>query len=259
VELRRWEGILHRHPPLTPAGVLLRHRVTVPGLLAAFGVLAVMASFDRGELLRAVDEPVSRALIDVRTPWLDSVVKAVSRLGGTTVVVVGLVVLLVPVWRRCHSLAYGLLAATIARPLVEWTLKELVDRARPEIDQLVSGPGPSFPSGHVMAAVALWGLLPPIVALVTHRRVLWWLSVALSAVVVTAVAFARVYLGVHWLSDVVGGLVFGSIYLLAVEWLLDRHHERRQCKAFMLHGRDVDAALAQAPPAASGRALPRPR
>src|SRR3546814_4403162 len=64
------------------------------------------------------------------------------------------------VWHECRPLAWTLLAATAARPLLEWTLKELVDRPRPNIDRLVAGNGPSFPSGHVMAAIAIWGLLP---------------------------------------------------------------------------------------------------
>src|SRR3546814_20617547 len=69
--------------------------------------------------------------------------------------VAGLLLLLV--WHECRPLAWTLLAATAARPLLEWTLKELVDRPRPNIDRLVAGNGPSFPSGHVMAAIAIRG------------------------------------------------------------------------------------------------------
>jgi len=53
--------------------------------------------------------------------------------------------------------------------------------------------------------------------------------VGLSATIVGLVAFSRVYLGVHWMSDVVGALVLGALYLLGVEWLLDWHHRRRSC------------------------------
>src|SRR3546814_12738646 len=125
--------------------------------------------------------------------------------------VAGLLLLLV--WHECRPLAWTLLAATAARPLLEWTLKELVDRPRPNIDRLVAGNGPSFPSGHVMAAIAIWGLLPPVVALLTGRRSAWWWSVAISATVIVSVAFSRVYLGVHWLSDVVGALLPGALSL----------------------------------------------
>lgn len=194
-----------------------------------FVFLAIAATVDDGSMLRRWDEPVSRFLTDLRSPGLNGIVKALSTLGGLTVVALLLVLLLLLVWHECRALALVLLAASVARPLLEWTLKELVDRPRPEISQLVPGNGPSFPTGHVMAAVAIWGLLPPVVALVSGRRSAWWGSVAISATVILVVGFSRVYLGVHWTSDVIGALVLGALYLLAVEWLLDWHHRRMPC------------------------------
>jgi len=220
---------LHHVPPLTPAGVLLRWRWPVPALVAAFVALAVAAGVDGSRPLVGIDEPVTRALIDLRSGPLDGVVKTVSALGGLTVAAAVLVLLLLLVWHECRALAWTLLAASAARPALEWALKELVDRPRPDIDRLVPGNGPSFPSGHVMAAIAIWGLVPPVVALVSGRHRAWWWSVAVSGTVIVSVAFSRVYLGVHWLTDVVGALLLGALYLLAIEWLLEWHHRRRPC------------------------------
>lgn len=232
---------LHTHPPLTPAGVLLHSGWTVGVVIAAFGVLAVLAAVDGGSALAAIDEPITRAFIDVRTDALDEVVKTVSAFGGLTVVTAMAAVLLLLVWHECRALAWTLLAATIARPLLEWAIKELVGRDRPSIDRLVPGNGPSFPSGHVMAAVAIWGLLPPVVALLTGRRSAWWWSVSAAGGVIVAVAVSRVYLGVHWFTDVVGALLLGALYLVAVEALLEWHHRRRACAA-------IDVAEGLAPP-----------
>ena len=232
---------LHQHPPITPAGVLLRGRWAAPLVAAAFLVLAVLGAVDDGAALRGVDEPVTRALVDLRSGPLDGVVKTISALGGLTVVVAVAVLLLLLVWHECRALAWTLLAAIAARPVLEWLLKEAVDRSRPDIDRLVPGNGPSFPSGHVMAAIAIWGLLPPIVALINGRRAAWWWSVGISGTVITAVAFSRVYLGVHWFTDVVGAVLLGALYLLAVEALLEWHHRRRPCRA-------IDIAEGTAPP-----------
>lgn len=150
-------------------------------LVVSFVALAAAAAIDDdGSVLLAFDRSVTTALHDVRSEPLDLVVQTFSGLGGLTVVVALLVVLLLIVWHQCRALALTLLVATAARPLLEWALEEAVDRARPDIAQLVPGNGPSFPSGHVMAAVAAWGLLPPVVALVTGRRSAWWWSVGLS-------------------------------------------------------------------------------
>lgn len=246
---------LHHLPPLTPAGVLLRHRFTVPLLVVSFVALAAAAAVDDGSVLLALDRSVTTALHDVRSEPLDLVVQTLSGLGGLTVVVALLVVLLLIVWHQCRALALTLLVATAARPLLEWVLKEAVDRARPDIAQLVPGNGPSFPSGHVMAAVAAWGLLPPVVALVTGRRSAWWWSVGLFGAAILLVAFSRVYLGVHWFSDVLGALLLGALYLLAVEWLLAWHHHRHPChelRASVGGGRTAtaDARLPAREPAA---------
>jgi undecaprenyl-diphosphatase len=237
---RSRQGGLHGHPPLTPAAVLLRFQITVPLLVGGFVFLAVAASISDASLLLVWDEPVQRAVENARTPWLDTVVKAISQLGGTSIAVIGLLVLLVLVLAHCRSLALVLTLATVARPLIEWTLKRLVDRPRPNFEQLVHGEGPSFPSGHPLAAIALWGLVPPVVALLTHKRRLWWWSVGVSVTVILLVAMTRVYLGVHWLSDVVAALLLGSLFLLAVEWLLDWHHDRMPCDAFIVGGHDLD-------------------
>ena len=221
---------LHHQPPLSPARLLTATRWAAPTIALA-ALLAAGAAVDDGAALRGVDARVTRALLVLRSGPLDGVVKTISALGGVTVVMALLGLLLLLVWHECRSLAYTLLAASAARPVLEWTLKELVDRPRPSIDRLVVGEGPSFPSGHVMAAVAIWGLVPPVVALVNGRRTVWWWSVGISTMAIVSVAFSRVYLGVHWLTDVVGGLLLGALYLVGVEALLEWHHRRRPCPA----------------------------
>lgn len=226
--------VLHRHPPFTPVGVLARSPYPIAFLATTFVLLALAAALDGGSILLRWDEPIQKAVEGWRESGRTDLVLMISNLGGTRFVIFGSVALLAIVWRRCHSLAIVLAAATLARPLVEWTLKNLVDRERPDLVRLVDGTGPSFPSGHVMAAIALWGLVPPVVSLLTGRRRWWWASVGISAVVIAAVAFARVYLGVHWFSDVVGALVLGGIYLVLVETLLEWHHRRTPCRSLDL-------------------------
>jgi undecaprenyl-diphosphatase len=160
---------------------------------------------------------------------MNGLMAAITELGDLIAVVVVIGLLLPLVWRRCRSLAYVMVAATLARPVLEFTLKALADRPRPDLERLLPGNGPSFPSGHVLAAIALWGLLPPIVALFTNKRRWWWASVALSAFLIASISASRIYLGVHWFSDVVGGLLVGSMYLVGVEALLAWRHKRHGC------------------------------
>jgi undecaprenyl-diphosphatase len=223
---------LHREPPITPAGVLLRYPWTLPTIIVLFAAMAIAASVANGALLRVWDEPVRDWVSDHRTGALNTFFTNVTDLGSWQVVVIGLVVLLAIAWRTCAPMAGMLIVATLARPACEWLIKTGVGRERPSTGALVESGGPAFPSGHVMAAVALWGLVPPVVALVTHRRTLWWAASIVSGTIILLVAASRVYMGVHWLSDVIGALLFGAIYLLVIERLGDVSHRRYPCSDF---------------------------
>jgi undecaprenyl-diphosphatase len=220
---------LHREPPLTPAGVLLRHPWTVPAIVVLFVAMAFAAAIANGALLRVWDEPIRSFISGHRVDWLDTFFLHVTRLGSWQVVVIGLVVLLGLAWRVCAPMAGLLIIATLARPVFEWLTKSGVGRVRPSEGALVSSGGPSFPSGHVLAAIALWGLVPPVVALLTNRRALWWVASVVSGVIILLVAASRVYMGVHWLSDVIGGLLFGAVFLLVIERIGDVTHRRHPC------------------------------
>ena len=198
-------------------------------LAALFGFLATAAMVNSARLLLVWDEPVQRWVESSRTPALDTFFLGVSRLGSTQFVLVMSVLLFVLTWDRCRAVAIAVAASTLARPLLEFTLKEIVGRHRPAMDRLVGGTGFSFPSGHVMASVALWALLPLAVGLFTRSRVIWWISVGVSATVIGLVGASRVYLGVHWPSDVLASLLLASFFLLGVEAVLGLVHRRHGC------------------------------
>jgi undecaprenyl-diphosphatase len=222
-------GHVHTAPPLTPCSVLLPRRRLLIALAALLVALAAAAALGNGQALLTWDEPIQRGVEANRTSALNDVFLAVSRL-GSTFVVLGLGTLAaVLTWRRCRAVALALIVATFARPAIEFIIKGLVGRDRPELDRLVAGNGPSFPTGHVMAAIALWGLLPLVVSLYTRRRGIWWASVGVSAALIAGIAASRVYLGVHWFSDVVGGLIVGTFFLLAVDKVMIRAHGRYPC------------------------------
>ena len=223
-------GHVHTAPPLTPSSVLLPRRRLLIALAALFVALATAAALGRGQALLTWDEPIQRGVESSRTSALNDVFLTLSRFGSTAVVLgLGSLATLLT-WRRCRAVATALLIATFGRPVLEFVLKALVDRERPDFRRLVGGEGPSFPTGHVMAAFALWGLLPVVVALYTRRRAIWWASVAVSAALIAGIAASRVYLGVHWFSDVVGGLVVGTFFLLGVDWVLVCTHRRYPCR-----------------------------
>src|SRR5690606_18173550 len=118
---------------------------------------------------------------------------------------------------RCRYLAITLVLAAMFRPGMEFVVKFLVDRTRPDIEPLGTFEGPSHPSGHPLAVASLWGQFPAVVALHFRSRVLWWAAVVVAFTVGALVAAARVYKGAHYLTDVAASFVWAALYLAAVQ------------------------------------------
>lgn len=215
---------LHRNPPATPSSFFGEHRYLLVAIGAVFAFLAAAAAISNGWLLLRWDEPIQRFVEDHRTAALDTFFLTMSRF-GSTMVVLGLGALFTALtWSRCRAVSIAFAVATLGRPVIEFVLKALVDRDRPDFERMVNGQGPSFPSGHVMAAFALWGLMPLVVGLFTRNRFLWWASAICSGFVILSIAASRVYLGVHWPSDITAGLLLGAFFLVGVEAVVAQTH-----------------------------------
>lgn len=113
-------------------------------------------------------------------------------------------------WRGARLLALWMAAASLLGTLLQQALKAAVGRERPRWpDPVDTAHFSAFPSGHAMTAAVSCGLLLWLLRLYGAGPALWAGAVAVAVVSVIGVAVTRVYLGVHWLTDVVGGVLLG--------------------------------------------------
>jgi membrane-associated phospholipid phosphatase len=134
-------------------------------------------------------------------------------------------------WREPLFLA----SALVLEFLVFLTANTLIDRDRPNVPRLDSTPSTaSYPSGHIAATIVVWGGLAIVVIACTHRRAPRVIACLVAAAVSVLVGFARVYRGMHHLTDVLAGAVLGiaalAIALTAVRatgYVVERRRERR--------------------------------
>ncbi|MFH8985504.1 phosphatase PAP2 family protein [Streptomyces varsoviensis] len=119
------------------------------------------------------------------------------------------------VWRRELPLALWAAATAALGTVLQQGLKAAVDRPRPHWpDPVDSARYAAFPSGHALTATVVCGLLVWLLALHGTRSTWLGTATAAAAVSVAGVSLTRVYLGVHWLSDVVGGALLGAALLM---------------------------------------------
>jgi undecaprenyl-diphosphatase len=148
-------------------------------------------------------------VVEHRSPLWDVPAFVMSFIGGgwfgVFLIPIGVAVLFL-VLRKPWSAMYFILASALSAGIVQ-LLKSLYGRARPE-EMLVAADFGSFPSGHVANAATLSVAL----AILLQRRWVWFAGAAWTALMI----FSRTYLGVHWLSDTIGGLLLGGAVAVLV-------------------------------------------
>ncbi|MGA9277001.1 phosphatase PAP2 family protein [Ilumatobacter sp.] len=156
-----------------------------------------------------------------------SMMKVITQLGGTTVLLVLMVVVGLVDWRRRKDATslWFLLTVGVGVVLINNALKLWIDRERPPVDHLVGAAGSSFPSGHSSAAAACWMAIALVVGRWFPARVRPWLFAA-AAAIACLVAASRTLLGVHWVTDVVAGLTVGWAWFFVVAIIFGGRFQR---------------------------------
>lgn len=187
--------------------------VLAGGVVAAAGVLAFawLASFVRGGRTQAFDDAVLRWIGAHRIAWLEAAALEVTFLGtGTVVVVMAAVAALFLGLLRQRTAGWLLLWATVGALVLNNLLKSVFHRPRPRLFAWgTHALTTSFPSGHAMSAAAVYGTVALLAARLTPHRGVRAAVYAVCGVVILLVCGSRLYLGVHYPSDVAAGLVLG--------------------------------------------------
>ncbi len=217
--------ILRRALPAGPFAPRLLAAIALIGA-AIWGVLWLHGEIGEGEM-SGVDRALILALRQTVDPnrlrgpaWLAETARDITALGGFTVlglVTVAALAVLIVYGRTRQAIVFGV-AAVGAQALAE-AIKNVVGRPRPTFvahyDLIVSS---SFPSGHAMMAPAIYFTLAAIIAAEELRPAARILLMVGSVVLVAGIGVSRVFLGVHWPTDVAAGWALGSAVALAA-WI----------------------------------------
>lgn len=211
-------------PPESPPA--LAAEVRIAGWLIAAGVagvvFTVLAVLVVEQDTSGFDRRATLAFQSIASPGLDAAIRAITDLGSWEVCMA--VSAAVAAWcavRRQWRAMTVMLAAYLTAEAVNQILKQIFARPRPELLEKIPLPDSySFPSGHAMSAVVVYGVIAIVAARLVPRagRVV---TAAMVAVIV-ATGASRVYLGVHWTVDVVAGFCGGIPLLAAAAHMIPR-------------------------------------
>ena len=189
--------------------------------LISFILIMLDVLFDG--LLTKIDYIIFPTIIEYHTPLLDTIMLKITTLGNISSMLIFLVIITLILWLKKDYLSIKFfLASIVGSSLLMSGLKELIGRARPQnyvLDMFQQGN--SFPSGHASASMALSLALFFIIYPQINKTSQIFLIAILSSFAVS-IAISRVYFGVHYLSDVMGGAVLSIFWVLLMKDITER-------------------------------------
>lgn len=234
---RAWKFASARLSPVGYLGLHLTIGILV-SILALWLFGGVLEDVVAGDPLTRFDERLAAELHARATPMGVQLFRGISLLGSPgTWSVLALVVLAVLLLRRERILAAGWVAAIMGGGVLDVALKVLVHRPRPVFpDPYALVPGWSFPSGHSMGSLVGYGMIAYFVVLRVRDPRARAAVIGVATALVALVGLSRMYLGVHYFSDVVGGFTAGIVWLSACITGLEVSRRRRDFHAAVKAG-----------------------
>jgi membrane-associated phospholipid phosphatase len=219
---RKWEW-LERSKPMSLLTALPVVGLVLSALaLSGFGYLASEVLDKETEVF---DTQTLYALRQLHTPNLDAFMKGITFLGEPSfliVITIGFAATLLS--QRQVAEAIALPVSALGATALTYLLKIVFARTRPELWQrIVDVNFYSFPSGHATISLVIYGLIGYLLS--TYLSQVWQICIiSLMVLLVLAIGFSRLYLGVHWPTDVIAGYAAGSVWLIASIFTLRLYH-----------------------------------
>jgi membrane-associated phospholipid phosphatase len=226
------DGKLSEHGPLGPSQPAADPAATPPapelglatmtvvvgffGMVASLVVLGSIAQGVRDQEVFALDTWATPFLHGISSPGLDAFMNGVTNIGSIYVIPI-LFVAVVGwlIWRRRYRSAAFITVASLGSLVLQGSMKLFFARPRPQLPWASVLPDYSFPSGHTMNTVIFYGAVALVIWSILGRRT-GLIAVGVAAILAFGVGVSRIYLGYHYLTDVVGGILAGIAWLLVV-------------------------------------------
>ncbi|MDM5293387.1 phosphatase PAP2 family protein [Peribacillus simplex] len=212
----------------------LKQQLTIAfivSVLSLIGFSFIAFTISANEYLK-FDEVVIALVQGLESPLLTSIMKFFTYIGSTSALIILSLFILFFLYKVLkHRLELILFSAVIiGSPLLNFMVKLFFRRARPDLHRLIEIGGYSFPSGHAMNAFSLYSILTFL--LWRHITAKWArvLLILFSMSMILSIGISRIYLGVHYPSDIIAGYLAGGFWIAISIWFFQRYQDRRKNK-----------------------------
>lgn len=206
--------------------LIKRNKLLISIIIPFFIIIIIISSkiITGKELF--IDKLAYNILVEqLRTPTMTILMKNITKLSNTgfmAIIATILTLLFLVKWKR-KDIAKLIPCSLIVITLMNQTLKIIFQRERPTGYRLIEMTGYSFPSGHAMVSMAFYGLLIYIIYHLVDNKIKRNILITINILIIFLIGISRVYLGVHYLSDIITGYSISIIYLLLLAKLLKKY------------------------------------
>ena len=144
--------------------------------------------------------------------FMPYIAKAITNLGGAIFLIVLTVAIII--FMKNYKIELTIALNLIIAPIINSYLKNILQRPRPTGYRLINETGYSFPSGHSMVSMAFYGFIIYLIFKYIKNKKIKIISIILLSMLIFSIGISRIYLGVHYTSDVLGGYMLAILYLI---------------------------------------------
>jgi len=197
--------------------------------LIGFSCMAILIS---GNKIVQLDQNVISFIQGFESPPLTSIMKCFTYVGSFHIVFgIFVIVAFFLYFILKHRLELLLFCTVvIGTPIINQVLKQFFHRVRPDLHRLIEIGGYSFPSGHAMNALAVYGILSFLFWRHIPSRLWRTTLIIISTIIVLMIGISRIYLGVHYPSDIIGGYFASGFWLTISIYFFRRYKEKRKTR-----------------------------
>lgn len=204
----------HQYNPGLP--YILTALVALVVVILSINLFIELTDTLESDTLNTWDSRITDYVISFRTPALTQYFIFVTDIGDfygylTILVIAGILSYYVfKQWKYVLQIVLVLALASVSNVI----LKRFIDRARPSIEHMVTVETLSYPSGHAMSAMAFYGFLIYLFTRFRMNRIVRILCITALVLFILSIGISRIYLGVHFPSDIAGGFIAGFIWVI---------------------------------------------
>lgn len=188
-------------------------------------ILIITIKIIKGKEL-LIDKLGHKLLVEyLRTPNITTFMKTITKLSDTSyIIIIAIILTILFLFKmKKKNIAIAIPCNLAFVTLFNQTLKTIFQRGRPIGYNLIEIGGYSFPSGHAMVSMGFYGLLIIIINHQVTNNLIKKILIALNIILILLIGISRVYLGVHYLSDIIVGYLTAIIYLILLAKILKKY------------------------------------